>query len=147
MYKNAQYRSQFRTNFREIHIVDAVTPDDEPVVFGNNGPKKTTHMREVRPKPVFRFSFGRYGHFGGKNLIASNIWYPISQRKGCMGDSPKMLNFLRIIHFSTAKHVLTPFFSSRIVQHDLHIIQLLRIMCPPSQIAQESYKPSEFPMP
>ncbi len=46
-----------------------------------------------------------------------------------------MLNFLYTMHFSTTKHVLILFFSSRVVEHDLlYIIQLLRIMRPLPQL-------------
>ncbi len=55
MYKKLRYRSQFSSDFREIHMVGAGLLAGEPYCFWKQSTNRTTDMGEnVLPKPVFR---------------------------------------------------------------------------------------------
>ncbi len=61
------YRSQFRTDFQEIHMVGAGPHIGEPYCFWEQSASTTTDMGEnVLSKPVFWISFSWYGIFWGK---------------------------------------------------------------------------------
>ncbi len=65
---------------------------------------------------------------------------------GGMCNSPKMLNFLCIMHFSTTKHVLTLFFHPESLSMITRTFLTITNHVPPPSTAQESYNPSKFPV-